>query len=167
MFIIAHHTNKPPGGREKPNWKAGDMAYLGAGSAEWCNWARADLALRSIGSHEVFELCAGKRGSRLGWEDADGQRSYKQHLAHSQKGICWVDADPNQVPQTGRPKGHSMEELLSILPAGGLQAKDWTTEARTEIGMSEPSYHRARRELEASGRILKSKASGKWMPKSL
>jgi hypothetical protein len=32
---------------------------------EWANAARAVLALRSIGSHEIFELRAGKRGGRL------------------------------------------------------------------------------------------------------
>ena len=65
--VVVHHTNKPPVGREKPDWNAGDFAYLGGGSAEWANWARAVLALRSLGSHSVFELRAGKRGARLGW----------------------------------------------------------------------------------------------------
>lgn len=32
--IVVHHTNKPPSGQERPNWKAGDFAYLGSGSAE-------------------------------------------------------------------------------------------------------------------------------------
>jgi hypothetical protein len=39
--IPIHHTNKPPSGRQKPDWLAGDFAYLGSGSSEWCNWARA------------------------------------------------------------------------------------------------------------------------------
>ena len=39
--IVVHHTNKPPQGAEKPRWQAGDFAYLGSGSAEWSNWARA------------------------------------------------------------------------------------------------------------------------------
>ncbi len=42
--IIIHHTNKPPRGKEKGDWQAGDYAYLGSGSAEWTNWARAVLA---------------------------------------------------------------------------------------------------------------------------
>ncbi|MGN6643491.1 MAG: AAA family ATPase, partial [Verrucomicrobiota bacterium] len=65
--VIVHHTNKPPSGKEKPSWQAGDFAYLGSGSAEWANHARAVLAIRSVGSREVYELQAGKRGARLGW----------------------------------------------------------------------------------------------------
>ena len=65
--ILSHHTNKPPTGREKSNWQAGDFAYLGTGSAEWANWPRAILALRSVGSHDVFELVApqARRAHRL------------------------------------------------------------------------------------------------------
>ena len=37
--VVVHHTNKPPSGKEKSGWKAGDFAYLGSGSAEWANWA--------------------------------------------------------------------------------------------------------------------------------
>src|SRR5206468_2700274 len=73
--VVVHHTNKPPTGKEKPDWSAGDFAYLGGGSAEWANWARAVLGLRSLGSHDVFELRAGKRGGRLGWKEEDGETS--------------------------------------------------------------------------------------------
>ena len=164
--IIAHHTNKPPTGSQKPNWQAGDFAYLGAGSAEWCNWARAVLALRSIGSHDVFELQAGKRGARLKWEDANGDRAYARHLAHSPRGICWLEAEPDQVPKPGRPRKceEDAEEMLSILPADGLTPGEWMKRCDDEAGITGGSFHRARRGLKAAGRILKSKGSGKWMP---
>jgi len=162
--IIAHHTNKPPTGNQKPDWKASDFAYLGTGSAEWCNWARGVLAVRSIGSHDVFELQAGKRGARLQWADADGQRVYSRHLAHSKHGICWLEAEPDQIPKAGRPREVAAEEVLSLLPDGGLTATEWQKEAKTELGVSESAWHRARRELEATKRILKSKGSRKWMP---
>jgi hypothetical protein len=48
--VVVHHTNKPPAGREKPDWSGGGFAYLGGGSAEWANWARAVLVVRSLGS---------------------------------------------------------------------------------------------------------------------
>lgn len=72
------HTNKPPNGKEKVAWSNEELSYLGAGSAEWVNWARAMVALRSRGKKDifgasVFELCLPKRGSRVGWLEADGE----------------------------------------------------------------------------------------------
>ena len=95
--ILVHHTNKPPSGREKPNWKGGDFAYLGSGSAEWANAARAVLAMRSIGSHDKFQLMAGKRGGRLGWTDALGDRIYWKLIGHSPRGICWRELDAGEL----------------------------------------------------------------------
>jgi hypothetical protein len=54
--VVIHHTNKPPTGTEKSKWAAGDFAYLGAGSAEWANWARAVLA---FAQHFVTEISNG------------------------------------------------------------------------------------------------------------
>lgn len=98
-LILAHHTNKPLRGKEKDTWTAGDFAYLGAGSAEWVNPARAALALRSIGSDTVFELRAAKRGRRLRWVDAAGQSTNAQYIAHDLEVgiICWRKANQAEV----------------------------------------------------------------------
>jgi hypothetical protein len=165
-LIMAHHTNKPPSGREKPNWQAGDFAYLGTGSAEWANWARAVLALRSIGSHQVFELVAPKRGGRLGWRDAGDNPVYQKFLAHSKEPgvICWQEVSADDVPTKGRPKSYDVAEMLALLPPEGLPAGDWQRLAKSDCGISEASFHRERRALEKAGRILRSKVSGKWQP---
>jgi len=94
-LVLAHHTNKPLRGKEKDHWEAGDYAYLGAGSAEWINPARAALALRSLGSDTIFELRAPKRGKRLGWKDDDDQPAVFQYIAHFREAgiICWRKAD--------------------------------------------------------------------------
>jgi len=112
--ILAHHTNKPMKGKEKENWTAGDYAYLGAGSAEWINPARAALALRSIGSDTVFELRAVKRGRRLRWVDEDGLSTNVQYIAHHLDAgvICWRKATAAEVAAVmsdgnpGRRKNH-------------------------------------------------------------
>ena len=98
-LVLAHHTNKPLRGKEKDNWEAGDYAYLGAGSAEWINPARAALALRSIGSDSIFELRSPKRGKRLGWKDEYEQATVFQDAAHFREPgiICWRKADPDEV----------------------------------------------------------------------
>lgn len=163
--VLVHHTNKPPTGKEKTDWQAGDFAYLGAGSAEWANWARAVLALRSIGSHDVYELRAGKRGSRLGWKDEDGSHSYARLIGHSTDGhIYWRDASEDELNRGGRPKDHNAEDMLGLLPAEGLSSTEWQRLAKTECGISERSFFRERKVLEKAERIIKSTTSGKWQP---
>ncbi|MCE9615065.1 MAG: AAA family ATPase [Lentisphaerae bacterium] len=98
-MILLHHTNKPLRGKEKDSWAAGDYAYLGAGSAEWINPARAALALRSLGSDTIFELRAPKRGKRLRWVDADGEPTVVKYVAHHREAgvICWREATAEEV----------------------------------------------------------------------
>jgi hypothetical protein len=166
--VVIHHTNKPASGTEKPKWQAGDFAYLGAGSAEWANAARAVLALRSIGSHSVFELCAGKRGARLDWRDDQGAKSFVKYIAHAKEPgvICWREAAPDDVDTIGRPKGktYDPEEIFALLPSEGLTRTEWVKQAHDECGVSEATVDRERRELKKAGRIAKSPVSGKWQP---
>jgi hypothetical protein len=163
--IIVHHTNKPPSGREKPDWQAGDFAYLGSGSAEWANWARAVLALRSIGSHSVFELRAGKRGGRLGWKDEDGQSTFARYIGHSNEPgyIYWREVNPDEIEQKGgRPSEYHEAELLELLPDAGLTSKEWAAIVKDECGISERQFFNLTKALKKSGRILKSKATARW-----
>ena len=105
--IVVHHTNKPPTGKEKPDWSGADYAYLGGGSAEWANWARAVLVVRSLGSQTVYELRAGKRGGRLGWRADDGEtKAYAKLIAHAKEPgvICWREAEESEVPQSPKTK---------------------------------------------------------------
>jgi AAA domain len=164
--VIVHHTNKPSSGREKSNWSGNDFAYLGSGSIEWANWARAIVALRGLGSHEVFELRAAKRGARLGWKDADDSTSYAKLIAHAKEPgvICWREVDPDEIETGGRPKSYDPDEIFALLPPEGLATGDWQKQAKSECGVSESTFHRERRAFQKSGRILKSKVSGKWQP---
>jgi hypothetical protein len=105
--VVVHHTNKPPTGKEKSEWSGGDFAYLGGGSAEWANWPRAVLAIRSLGSNAVFELRAGKRGGRLGWKEADGvTKSFTKAIAHATEPgiICWKEVAESELPTPKGPK---------------------------------------------------------------
>jgi len=122
-MIMAHHTNKPARGKEKDDWKAGDYAYLGAGSAEWVNPARAALAIRSIGSDTVFELRAAKRGVRMRWKDNDGNSTTLRHIAHhGEPGvICWRDATPEEIEEVSssgksrRPRKCPLSEVVHAI----------------------------------------------------
>ena len=166
--IVTHHTNKPPTGTEKPSWKAGDFAYLGGGSAEWANWARAVLAIRSVGSHDIFELMAAKRGSRLGWSGPDGSKAYSKLIAHAKEPgvICWRTVDPSEVEPVGRPKSYDPEDLFDLLPPEGLTAGEWQQLCKSEYGIKETTFHINRRAFLKADRVIKSKLSNKWQPVS-
>jgi len=109
-LVLVHHVNKPPAqSAQKADWAAGDFAYLGSGSAEFANWARAILAIRSIGQADVFEFMACKRGRRLPWKDATGAPTTTQHIAYHR--------DPDVIHW----RTPSSTELSAVLPDGGKQ----------------------------------------------
>ncbi|PWU10698.1 MAG: hypothetical protein C5B50_24945 [Verrucomicrobia bacterium] len=164
--LVIHHTNKPPKGKEKPDWQAGDFAYLGAGSAEWANWARAVLAVRSIGSHSIFQLQAAKRGGRIGWKEADGQTAYVRYVAHAKDSgtIYWREVNPDEVETGGRPKSYDREEIFNLLPDEGLLPVEWEKAAMSECGVSRATFHRERLAFVKAGRVLKERTSRNYKP---
>jgi hypothetical protein len=118
-LILVHHTNKPKSGKEKPDWQAGDFAYLGAGTAELANWARAVVVIRSIGSHSVFEVILAKRGRRAGLVDDEGNPRYSFHIKHGSPGICWELATEDDLTPEGKTQRPGKDALLELIPDAG------------------------------------------------
>ncbi|MDF3129450.1 AAA family ATPase [Kiritimatiellaeota bacterium B1221] len=169
-LILAHHTNKPMRGKEKDNWEAGDYAYLGAGSAEWVNPARAALALRSLGSDSVFELRAAKRGKRLDWKDAEGELTTRQYIAHhGEPGvICWRQATAEEIedvtkkPEKGRPRKVDPLEILHCVSTRPGENQGWYTSLGARVmGCSQNTVQNAMIELRGSGLLKESQQSGR------
>lgn len=163
--VAVHHTNKPMKGKEKSEWAAGDFAYLGAGSAEWANWARAVVAIRSVDSHDVFELMAGKRGSRLGWRAEDDSRLYAKVIKHADTGICWLEGVESDIPvkaDVGRKAVDRGADLLEEL-GDGLTANEWQERCESR-GVSRSTFWRTVKQLEREDRVIKSKINLKWVP---
>jgi hypothetical protein len=120
-FLLVHHVNKPPQGEQKGQWQAGDFAYLGSGSAEFANWARAVIAIRSIGSDSVFELMLAKRGRRAGWLDAMGRPANSRYIAyHREPGvICWREAEEAELaPFLPPDKAVTVQTVVDIVGSG-------------------------------------------------
>jgi len=138
--ILVHHTNKPAAGREKAEWSGGDFAYLGGGSAEWANWARSVLAVRSLGSHSVFELRAAKRGGRLGWRAADGEtRTYARYIAHADEPgvICWREVDSAEIQEPSKVKRtYTKADVLAHVPPNKPIAKDTLRQKANAAGIA-------------------------------
>ncbi|MBU4460767.1 MAG: AAA family ATPase [Verrucomicrobia bacterium] len=142
-LILVHHVNKPASGEQRPQWQAGDYAYLGAGSAEFANWARAVIAIRSIGSDEVFELLLAKRGRRVGWKDDLGRPTNSRYIAyHREPGvICWREVSTAEVEALTGGGKPTIQDVVDVL-AGGPEWKQAITEAlEKRTGLSSGSVH--------------------------
>jgi hypothetical protein len=175
--IVVHHTNKPPSGSEKPDWSGSDFAYLGSGSSEWSNWPRAILGVRSLGSHDIYELRAGKRGSRLRWHDENGERIYNKLIAHAkQDGFCWRDATRAEL-ETERGGSSevrirrykpSLDEFMALFPPSfrnepreALLSAEQIKNAFHDRGWHKDFYKGLCDEAESTGK-LKTTAAGRY-----
>ncbi len=155
--VVVHHTNKPPSGREKPEWSGGDYAYMGSGSAEWGNWARAVLALRSLGSHSVFELRAGKRGGRLGWKELDGEtKAHAKLIAHATEPgvICWREAEAAEVPTDSKVKRvPTADDVMAHVPTDKPISKEMLRTKANGAGIALNRINPLIEELISDGRL--------------
>jgi hypothetical protein len=168
--IVILHEGKPP--REPVAQKRATYTY--AGSAEWANWARAQLSLQETKPGE-FTLTAGKRGNRLKWEPI-GDTGTTRHLRHSRKEgvICWqevpvMDLVESEGPHQedgraplGRPPKQRAGDLLELLPEDGLTSTKWQKRANEERGISRRSFFELKKQLEADGAIEQEAKSKKW-----
>ena len=178
-LLLVHHTSKPPQGEQKATWAAGEFAYLGTGSAEWANWARAALAIRSLGSHDYFELRAAKRGKRLRWTAEDFNTPvFTKIIAHSTAGICWREASKEEfqaacgtednTPARFKRYKPGLDEFVAVFPATfngeprhGLLSADQIKNLFHERGWHKDFYRGLCDEAEASGRIVATRGEGR------
>ena len=156
--VILHHTNKPQTGREKPDWRAGDLAYLGSGSIEWAGWARGVIGLRSIGHPTVYEFFAGKRASRLRWKEADGTTAtYARLIAHA-KGtgeIYWREPDPEEVPKEPAAKRvPAKADVLAHVPTDRAISKNELRDKANAAGIALNRINPLIDELIQDGRLF-------------
>jgi len=96
-MIYMHHTTKPKSADDLDSMTPSQLAYLGAGSAEWVNYSRdAGFLYRTKGEPARYKFGFSKRASRCGLEDIDGKRSksgfiYLQHSPED-KVLRWEHA---------------------------------------------------------------------------
>jgi hypothetical protein len=96
-MIYMHHTTKPKSADDLDSMTPSQLAYLGAGSAEWVNYSRdAGFLYRTKGEPARYKFGFSKRASRCGLENVDGERSksgfiYLQHSPED-KVLRWEHA---------------------------------------------------------------------------
>jgi hypothetical protein len=163
-FVLVHHVNKPPQGEQKGQWQAGDFAYLGSGSAEFANWARAVAAIRSIGSDCVFELMLAKRGRRAGWLDAMARPTTTRYIAyHREPGvICWREADPAEVaPFLPPEKAVTVQTVVDIVGAGIADKAAVVKALKADHDLKQRSAYRLVQDAIAAGAVRTSGPANK------
>ena len=74
------------------------------------------------------------------------------------------DLDPARLKQNGgRPTKHRPDDLLALLPPGGLTNAEWLATA-DENGITRSTYYELRKALQKSEKVADSTTAGKWLP---
>lgn len=107
-LIYMHHTTKPKSVDDLDSMTPSQLAYLGAGSAEWVNYSRdAGFLYRTKGEPARYKFGFSKRASRSGLKDINDQwaKSGFVYLQHSPEAnvLRWEYA-PNPPSEA---QGHS------------------------------------------------------------
>ena len=96
-LVVVHHTGKPPKS-DDAKYSGHDLAYLGIGSSDITNWARATSTLIRDGDDgNRFMLEHAKRGDRAGCPR-------RVCIQHAKDGICWLPAEGGTEARVEPPK---------------------------------------------------------------
>ena len=73
------------------------------------------------------------------------------------------ELDPARLKKpAGRKPEHNAEDILSALSSDGMSSTQWEASSKEECGIYGTTFHRLRRTLEKSGKVLKDKGTRIW-----
>ena len=117
-LLYMHHTTKPKSADDLDAMTPQQLAYLGAGCAEWVNFARDSGYLfrtkaNTSDGRPVYRFGFSKRQSRSGLKDANDRFAGHVNLCHAEDGtIRWEyappamqDSQPTQKADSSHAKG--------------------------------------------------------------
>jgi len=99
VMIAMHHTTKPKSAKDKDGQTISDLAYSGAGSAEFVNYFREVAVLARLqGEQPIFKFGLTKRRGRSGMKNVVGDFAGEIHIRHSRNRgeIRWEYAMPGE-----------------------------------------------------------------------
>lgn len=129
-WVFSHHTGKPQSdSKARSHWNANDFAYIGMGSSELTNWARAIAVLQTTKQEGKFKLLLAKRGKRANVIDRFGQSETEIVLQHGSGGLYWEPATLNEEEDekpgnAGRPSKLSEAQKIELIAT----AESWPKE---------------------------------------
>lgn len=114
IWHVVHHTAKPPkDGRAHSGWAVSDFAYIGGGSAELTNWARAVVYLKAE-KKGGFKLLLPKRGTRAGLSNLDGTPAgLELRIDWAKDKILW---EYSQRPEEPKQEGSKYRKKAGAAP---------------------------------------------------
>jgi hypothetical protein len=137
MMTAVHHTGKTStDSKARENWSESDFAYLGFGSSELTNWARAVAVLVPHGKDTgKYKFLIAKRGKRAGMIDATTREPTTSIiLEHSGKGMGWTQAAPTDSDDTPAPRNSGARAKLT--PSDILAQFSPSTATRKDVLIS-------------------------------
>lgn len=124
IWMLLHHTGKPgkDAAKSQKNWSSRDFSYMGIGSSELSNWARAIICLTASGEDE-FRMIFAKRGMRAG-VTVGNIPTTELHLAYSTDHICWRHIPkPKEMDEMEEPIAVFARKLSSPMTATQIVKK--------------------------------------------
>ena len=146
ITVAVHHTGKPSkdAGAFK-GWSESDFAYLGLGSSDVTNWARAISVFTPSGVDTgVFRFMIPKRGKRAGMVDSFSKETTTSiFLKHAGRGLGWVQCAPpdeSECPPRngGRKQSLTTADVLKLIgpPTHSIRRDVLTAELTLKHGIS-------------------------------
>ena len=117
MTVLVQHTTKMSGRQKEGNSTLNDYGeYLGAGSHEFTDWARACIGfIKHKSAPGTFVFKATKRGSRLRWKDANGQPTTERIMTHAKDYIFWLEVkDSDELRKLNGISQEAAQSLRSV-----------------------------------------------------
>jgi hypothetical protein len=108
-WVWSHHTGKPQSdSKSRAHWNANDYAYIGLGSSELTNWARAICVLQTTKHEGIFKVLLAKRGNRAAVVDDHGHPTTDIVIKHADRGLHWEPTTlPEESEEDAKPQGKS------------------------------------------------------------
>jgi hypothetical protein len=126
-WVFSHHTGKPQSdSKSRSHWNTNDFAYIGMGSSELTNWARAIAVLQTTKHDGIFRLLLAKRGKRANVVDPFGQPETEIILKHASSGLHWEpaileDEEEEKPGKASRPSKLSEAQKIELI----AMAESW------------------------------------------
>ena len=156
-WVWSHHTGKPQSdAKSRQHWNANDFAYIGLGSSELTNWARAIAVLQTTKEEGTFKLLLAKRGTRAGVVDEHRLPVTSLVLQHAEQGLHWevgkLDEEEEQAGtkgKTGPKPAFSPADLIQLKTEHAAHpgpVNTFIAAARKKYGVSRSKIYEALRQ---------------------
>jgi RecA-family ATPase len=166
-WVWSHHTGKPQSdSKSRAHWNANDYAYIGLGSSELTNWARAICVLQTTKHEGIFKVLLAKRGNRAEAMDEHGHPTTDIIIKHAAKGLHWEPAElPEETEEQTQSKGkagrtpkisaYDEAEIVAKHATWPQGARGFYTEMTAKYGVSRDTIERILRRSKQGAQNLK------------